>query len=298
MMPEKICIFRSPTLKTQYNAAYEAVLKQWPVSYEELYIPTSFGKTHVIASGPRDAIPVVLLPPGGGHAPIWVRNVGSLSQSYRTYAVDPIGELNKSIPRRPIRSHREYMDWMIDLFDGLQIDSAHLIGNSNGGFFALEAALCMSKRVRKVVLISPAATFIQMWAWWWHVFIPAYMIAPIIHSEPMIQKASAWTWQGFLLDECYADLRAISRVAGAHYRPSINLALPRVLSDGELRNICISVLLLIGDHEVIYQPTQVIQRASRLVDGLKAELVPNANHFAQYTASDFVNAKILEFLAD
>jgi pimeloyl-ACP methyl ester carboxylesterase len=58
------------------------------------------------------------------------------------------------------------------------------------------------------------------------------------------------------------------------------------------------VLLLIGDREVIYKSEKAIQRATRLVSSLKAEIVPGANHSAQYTASDFVNARILEFLAD
>jgi pimeloyl-ACP methyl ester carboxylesterase len=58
------------------------------------------------------------------------------------------------------------------------------------------------------------------------------------------------------------------------------------------------VLLLIGDHEVLYKPERVIERATRLVPNLKAEIVPNANHVAEYTAPDAVNKKILEFLAD
>jgi len=39
-MSEKIRIFWSPESEAQYIAAYEAVLKQWPVPYEDLYIPT------------------------------------------------------------------------------------------------------------------------------------------------------------------------------------------------------------------------------------------------------------------
>jgi pimeloyl-ACP methyl ester carboxylesterase len=73
---------------------------------------------------------------------------------------------------------------------------------------------------------------------------------------------------------------------------------PSVFSDKELSKILTPVLLLIGDHEVIYKPERVIQRATRLGPGLKAEIVPNANHIAEYTAADFVNAKILEFFAD
>jgi pimeloyl-ACP methyl ester carboxylesterase len=72
---------------------------------------------------------------------------------------------------------------------------------------------------------------------------------------------------------------------------------PVVFSDEELRKIRNPVLLLIGDHEMIYKAEDVFRRATCLVTGLRAEIVPNANHNAEYTAPDFVNARILEFLA-
>lgn len=295
-MAERINFFRSPTIEAQFDKAYEAVLQQWPVRYEELMIPTRFGNTHVIASGPKEAPPVVLLPPGGTYAPIWVRNVGPFSQYFRVYAVDIMGEMNKSIPTRPILNHREFMEWMADLFDGLHIEKASLVGNSNGGFFVLETALYLPERVNKVVLISPAATFVQMWAFWFHVFIPSYFIAPIIGSEQMVQKAYNWLWQGFPAEDYFMQLKSISKIAGKGFRTSINRAVPRVFRDDELRRIIAPVLLLIGDHEVIYRPEAVIGRAKRLIPILKAEIVPNANHSAQYTAHDFVNAKVLDFL--
>jgi pimeloyl-ACP methyl ester carboxylesterase len=295
-MAERINNFRSPAIESQFYRAYDAVVVQWPVPYEEPIIPTRFGETHVIASGPKEAPPLLLLPPGGTYAPIWVRNVGPLSQFFRVYAVDIIGEMNKSIPTRPILNHREFMEWMEDLFDGLQIERANLIGNSNGGFFVLETALYIPERVNKVVLISPAATFVPMWAFWLYVFIPSSFIAPIIGSEQMAQRAYDWLWQGFPAEDCFMNLKRISKIAGKGFRPSINRAVPRVFSDSELRRIKAPVLLLIGDHEKIYPPEVVIRRSTRLVPDLRAEMVPNANHSAQYTAPDFVNEKVLEFL--
>jgi pimeloyl-ACP methyl ester carboxylesterase len=296
-MSEKFRTFWSPSAEAEFNTAYAAVLEQWPVTYESLFIPTRFGETHVLASGSQVATPLVLLNPGGGSSTIWIHNVEMLSQHYRTYAVDVIGEMNKSVPTRPIRSHMEFIQWMTDLYDGLYIDRAHLIGNSNGGFFALETALNLPERVKKVVLISPAATFVQMWAWWWHLLIPAHMIAPMIRSERMVYGAYEWLWQGFPKEPAFARLRSISEVAGhPRYRPSRNSFIPHVFSDDELRQIRTPVLLLIGDHEVIYNPDQVIRRATRLVPNLNAEIVPNANHSAQYTAPAFVNQKILEYL--
>jgi hypothetical protein len=37
---------------------------------------------------------------------------------------------------------------------------------------------------------------------------------------------------------------------------------------------------------------------AELVPGLKAEIVPNANHLAEYTAPDVVNEKVPAFFAD
>ena len=88
---------------------------------------------------------------------IWHRNVGALSQHFRAYAVDMVGEMNKSIPTRRIRNHLEFIGWIVGLLDGLQLKSTHLVGNSHGGFFALSTALHLPERVRKVVAISPAA---------------------------------------------------------------------------------------------------------------------------------------------
>ncbi|MGA2490833.1 MAG: alpha/beta hydrolase [Anaerolineales bacterium] len=208
-MSEKIRFFWSPETEAEFNAAYEAVFQQWPVHYDDLFVPTHFGKTHVVASGPQSADPVVLLNPGGGNAAIWIHNIGPLNQHYRTYAVDVIGELNKSLPTRPIRNHPDFVAWMTNLFDGLHIDKAHVIGNSNGGFFTLETALNLPECVRKVVLISPAATFVQMWTWWFRLFIPAHMIAPVLRSERMVRHAYDWLWNGIPLDPAHARLRAI-----------------------------------------------------------------------------------------
>jgi hypothetical protein len=149
VMSKRISVFRSLEARDHNRAAFQTVLDQWPVPYEELTIHTRFGATSVIACGPGQAPPVVLLHPGDSQAPIWVQNIRVLSQSFRVYAVDVIGELNKCIRYRPIRSHRRFMEWLADLFDGLLIENADVIGNSDGWFFALETALYLPRRARR-----------------------------------------------------------------------------------------------------------------------------------------------------
>jgi pimeloyl-ACP methyl ester carboxylesterase len=291
-MPDKLSVFNSPASQAEYYAAYDAVLKRWPVPYEDLSISTRFGDTHIVASGSKDAPPLALLHPAAGGAIIWCRNVNALSQRYRTYAIDVMGEVNKSVLTRPVTSRRDFADWIGDLFDGLQIDTAYVVGNSSGGFLTLNAAFYLPERVRKIVLISPAATFVQMWPWWLHFWLPTG-IGHLMRLNHLKLKAHRWIWQGFPVEEQIAKVRALSSIAGMpRHGP------PSVFSDKELSSILTPVLLLIGDHEVIYKSGRVIRRATRLVPNLKAEIVPNANHIAEYTAADFVNAKILEFFRE
>jgi pimeloyl-ACP methyl ester carboxylesterase len=290
-MSEKLPVFRSHEIEAEYNAVYQSALKLWPVHYDEYYVSTRFGDTHVIACGRMDAAPLVLFQPAGAGAAIWYRNAGPLSQSFRIYAVDTIGEVNKSILTCPIKANQDFIDWILDLFSVLQIERTDIVGNSFGGFLTLSTALYLPERVRRAVLISPAATFVQMWPSFWHLFVPAHIIAPRIGSEQMVLKAYAWIWQGFPIDDCIMQLRNITAVNGLpRHGP------PSVFSDGDLRKIHTPVLLLIGDHEVIYKPGQAIARATRLVPNLHAVIVPNANHNAEYTAAEFVNKQILDFL--
>jgi hypothetical protein len=47
--------------RSRVSSGYNAAMKLWPASYEEIEIPSRFGMTHVVGSGPKDAPPLVLL---------------------------------------------------------------------------------------------------------------------------------------------------------------------------------------------------------------------------------------------
>jgi pimeloyl-ACP methyl ester carboxylesterase len=292
-MSGDISVFRSPEGEALYHEAYKAVLRLWPIPFEELYVPTRLGQTHVIASGPKAASPVLLLHPAGCSSTIWYRNVAALSKQYKTFAVDTMSEVNLSRPSRSIRGGRDFSDWMADLLDGLKLGRAHLVGNSFGAYVALNTALTLPDRVRKVVLISPAATFDPMRPLYRH-FSPAYILGYLTGSTRPLLHAYEWTWQGFPRDEAIAQLRVLTALHGA-----MRHGAPEVFTDDQLRKIQTPILLLIGDHEVVYDdPNAVIERAKRLIPQLKADRVPNANHNAEYTNPQAVNKKILEFFKE
>jgi pimeloyl-ACP methyl ester carboxylesterase len=99
---DNLSVFKSPGGQARYLEAYNATLAQWPVPYESLFIPTRFGITHVIASGPIDAPPMVLLHAASASATQWFPDTENLSRNYRIYALDTLGDVGMSkVGRQP-----------------------------------------------------------------------------------------------------------------------------------------------------------------------------------------------------
>src|SRR5512139_1450594 len=108
-MAEFLPMFTSPEGRSVVMQDYLAILDRWPVPHQELTISTSFGETYVIASGPEDAPPVVLLHAFFATATSWYRNVEALSHSHRVYAVDIIGGGNRSRACKPVKSMDDFL---------------------------------------------------------------------------------------------------------------------------------------------------------------------------------------------
>src|SRR6478672_1332816 len=114
--------FKTPEGEAAFLTAYDAAMKLWPVPYEELVIPSRFGMTHVIVSGPKDASPLVLLHGYWATSTMWAPNIADFSKDYRVYAIDVMGQPSKSIPAEPIRDAADYAVWLAETLDGLHLD--------------------------------------------------------------------------------------------------------------------------------------------------------------------------------
>ncbi len=294
---EQPAVFTSPSGRAELLDAYQSVLDAWPVPFTEMMIPTRFGETHVIASGPQDAPPVVLLHALLATATSWYRNVAALSQSYRVYAVDIIGEGNPSRPTQPIKTLDDFLHWFIDLIDGLGIDTLYLVGNSYGGFTAAYYAMRLPERVRKLVLIGPAATIYKMAPFYWHMFIPKglYLFCPWLPGQKRAMRHSVdWMHAGLPADALWEPLFYRSMLYGS----LINQVLPRVYSPAEFAQIQAPVLLILGEQEAIYNDlSRTVQAARAALPHAQIEMVHNAHHITALAQPEVVNQLLLRFLA-
>ncbi len=71
-----------------------------------------------------------------------------------------------------------------------------------------------------------------------------------------------------------------------------------VFTDEELQGMTIPALLLIGDHEIMYEPRKALDRAAQLIHGLKVELIPSASHMLNRDQAEIVDARIRQLLLE
>jgi pimeloyl-ACP methyl ester carboxylesterase len=287
-MKKKLPIFSSAEGREQYLMAYEAMFSLWQTPHDAIEVKTSYGTTHINASGPDEGSPLVLLHAAGLSSTVWFANIAELSAHHRVYAVDTIGDAGKSVADRLMRKRTDYAEWLKEVFDGLDIERGSLLGHSYGGWLTLNMALAYPQRLHKIVLLAPAASFRPLgFITKLILFLGEFKIHP--PAKSMLKAAAA---KRTVLEETFIHLmEEVTR----YCRPATMY--PTVFTDQELKRVDLPTLLLIGTAEKIYNPGKAIERAQRWMPHLRAEIIANAGHLLIMDRPDIINARILKFLS-
>lgn len=276
-------------MNTTYYKAYDQTLKLWNVSYEELYIPTTNGIAHVIVTGPRNSEPVVLLHGMNASSTMWYPNIESLSENHRVFAIDFILEPGKSYLYNDIESVDKVIDWYKEVLFVLELDSFHVIGASRGGWLAVNLVLNNQKKIKSLLLLSPAQTFT-----WIKPSMDLFKnIATLLLSkEKQIEQS---------LESMSSNVANISDVYLNQYKIGLEkdsenkfITSMKPFSNKVLKTLQMPVLVLIGDDDII-NGKKTVDITNMLPKG-KGEIIQNAGHFLSIDQAETVNKKIVDFL--
>ncbi len=284
-------LFEDQQQRSEFLAAYDRVMAdRWPVPWQSKQIETRFGTTHVIESGPADGKPIVLLHGGGTCSAMWFSIVGYLAEAgYRTIAFDRVGDVGRSTIKELPDDAQKLADWLLDCLDATGLDSPPMIGLSYGAFLNINFARYYPDRIDSIVMLTPGGVFAKLRLWW----TLRMMISIGSGYRPLIRNAFSYISGGREPD---ADLFELARLAWSIWKGPEYM--PPVYSDEELRAVTHPSLLLVGDRDVIYSPTKVIQRARNTMPNLAAELIPGGGHTLSTDEPKAVSQRVVSFLAE
>lgn len=264
--------FVSDAAFDHFLVTYRRGMAQLP-AFELFDVPTSFGTVRAYRfTGPGTGAPVVLLPGRNASTPMYLTNLGPLLERRTVYGIDLLGEAGFSVQHSKIRGGEDQARWLDEALAGLNLDAAHLLGVSMGGWTAANGAVHRPQRIASITLLDPVFTFVGMPVK--PMLASVALLAPGV-PETWRRRVMSWISGGADVDAAEAEAALIS--AGSKDFVLRN-PMPKLFTDEQLRSLDVPVLALIAGRSVMLDPQQAADRARRLLPRGQVEIWPDASH--------------------
>lgn len=286
--------FKSARARDQYLARYELRAKTWPVPSEERVVPTSFGQTFVRVSGPAQADQSVLMLPGIGSTGLTLGPlVSGLSGPLRTYVIDNIHDVGRSIASKNVTSADDFTTWLDEVRRGLGLGQVNVLGLSYGGWISAHYALRFPEHARRVVLLAPAGTTSAIP----FEFIRRAVLC-VIPARVFMRQFMSWVAPGLkALDAAaFEEMVEDGYLATRSLRPR-KMVPPIPLTDEQWARYQSRTLFLAGTNEVVFPAQQAVTRLARVAPHVETALFEGVGHDLIVVRTEEVNRRVLSFLS-
>jgi 2-hydroxy-6-oxonona-2,4-dienedioate hydrolase len=255
--------------------------------------------TRVLEAGSGPAL--IMVHGTGGHLEAYSRNLRDLAEEFRVVLYDMAGHGHSAKPDRPYTI--DYLsDHLIALLDALDIDKAHLSGESLGGWVAAWTAAHHPDRIDRLVLNTPGNVTNK----------PEVMAGLKESSMKAVREASLQTVrtrvEWLFHDKSLVTDELVQLRLRIYTQPGFEDAMRNILAvqDWEHRRpyvwssqwcdrIVSPTLLLWTDHD----PTATVEEAAvleELIPGSRLEVIEGAGHWPQWEKPDQFNETHVRFL--
>lgn len=290
-MNSKISVFNSSESRDKFLKVYFQLMDTWTLPYETKWVETSFGKTHVIASGPAEGEPMVLLPGAQATSGMWGPMIPVLAKKRRVYCIDLIDQAGLSEPEKVLTGTQDSTAWLKETLDGLELTRVDMGGNSLGSFIVSIFAAAHPDRVRKLVLTAPAATVAGVRVLYIINILLASMTSSVSVKSRFLKKTAAGLVDSRnklfqVLLSAMTETRIISKIV------------PRPLSADEIHSLKLPVLLVLGAKDISSGKSadRVVRELSELKLNFQFEILDDAGHLWTEDQSLYAGGIIEEFL--
>ena len=282
-----VSIYRSSEGKDLLLKIYDKHMRNLNVQYEDIYVPTRFGRTHVISLGSKDSVPLICLHGGNSFTPDMLKSDLSLLEKFNAFIVDTIGHPGKSDETQLSSDDLSYGYWLIDVINELQLEMINIYSGSFGAGIAIRLATVAPKRINKLSLFIPSGIANGSIKDQLRLMIPylRYKLRPT--NQNMIKLSSS------LMTRFDEERIEMLQVIFKHVR--INPKMPRPAYDGELDDLKAPTIVVAAAKDILFPASKVIPRAKEIfpnliyteaIDSLHEPTKETYNHIHKL-ASDF-----------
>ena len=186
----------------------------------------------------------------------------------RPYSVDIIGEPGLSAPSRPPLASPAHAEWLDEVWAGLGLETASVVGISLGGWLGLDFAVRRPRRVTALSLIAPSGIGRQD-----HMLLLKVGVLRLFGRRGLLKSLELVSGRQAALPEPLVDaLLLVFR----HFRPRMG-RIPR-FSDADLAGLSMPVQVVMGSDDALLDSRETRDRVVRCVPNASVVWIDNAGH--------------------
>ena len=271
-------IYRSEEGKKKILALYDEQLSRLGREYSDIYVDTSFGKTHLIETGNMKGIPLLMFHGGNSTTAYTLLTCDFLMKDFHIYAADTIGHPGKSAEVCLSAVNYDYGKWAGDIITALGFESMRCFSGSFGAGIIAKAMCVVPEKVKRAVLYVPSGI----------------NNAPAINSMSMmlpmimyrITKDVKWYKKCMLpialREENISEETVRVSKASIDY-VKIKSVMPSNISAKLAAGCKAPVLVMAAEKDCLFPAKRVIPRAKRIFGNCRAYLLKDRGHLNELT---------------
>lgn len=283
-------VYKTSEAKRILLGLYDKKLAACNIDYEELDLDTYAGKTHVIATGAKDAPPIVIFHGINAGAPLALEAIKGLNKQYRIYAIDTIGQATKSAENVLAINDDSYGKWAAETLTQLGLTSVPVIGVSYGGFLLQRLIMHSPKLVSKAIFVVPAGlsggSFFRSMK---ELTLPLMRFMFSKSDKNLIKFIRA-----FCSD---LDQHTITMQKTLLSGVNIDFRRPKLLQAKDVKGFESPVYAIVADDDIFFPGDKTIERCKAIFENFKdTHILKNSKHIPALASYQEIEDKIGDWL--
>lgn len=282
-------IYNTPQGKQKILALYDEQLSRLKTSFYDIYLDTSFGKTHLIETGNPAGLPLLVFHGGNATSAYNLLACRFLFDPFHIYAVDTIGHPGKSAETTLSPNNDDYGKWASEVITNLGFQKIRCFGGSFGAGILAKTMCVAPEKIEKAVLYvpsgiknAPAVNLISM-------ALPM-MLYWVTHQQKWLIK----TLLPMAVTEDNIDPDAFETAKCSIDNAKVKAGMPSNVAVNDMQKCLAPTLVLAGEKDCMFPAARVIPQAEKMIPHCETYLLKGRGHMHSLTESE--KRMIVQFL--
>lgn len=282
-------IYKFVDSKAETLKLYDNQLLKLGCTYKDIFIMTSFGKTHLIETGDITKPPLLVFHGGNSTTAYNLLMCRFLLDNFHIYAVDIVGHPGKSAEVCLPHHGYSYGVWASEVIDGLGFNNIRCLGCSFGGGILAKLMCVTPEKVIKSVLLVPSGINNAF------PINSAKMMIPLMkYVRTKDDKYIIETALFMAITENALDSNAFDTIKNSFDHVKTKVGMPSNVSKKLMRNCNAPTLVIAGEMDCLFPSKKVLKRAKKIITNCTTYELKGKGHM--FCLDDKEKNIIIDFL--